>query len=167
MGTSAVINCMRLVWGVAGIALTGVACGPPPAPSGWAGVYDATFSADATYSLPEGTTSGTLSDLGVMTVTDEGEGVIRMVFGIRDLPRAEQVLFQMGADSRQATASGTSCFVAQQEDGSTRTTCCEQCTATLDGQMLLQRQVGRFHTVAADGTNYAGTYIGLWTGVRR
>ncbi|HEX2570190.1 MAG TPA: hypothetical protein VH877_11575 [Polyangia bacterium] len=102
-----------------------------------------------------------------MTITDEDEGTIRMAFAIRDLPRVEQVLFRLNGDLRSGTASGTYCFVAQQMDGSTRTTCCEQCTATLDGQTLTQRQVGRFHTVAADDTSYAGTYVGGWTGSRR
>jgi hypothetical protein len=155
---------MRFVLGVAWLV---AACGPSSTPSGWAGVYDATFSAEATYSLPEETAPGTLSDFGVLTVTDEGEGTIRMVFAIRDLPRVEQVLLGLSGDLRQGTASGTHCFVAQQMDGSTRTTCCEQCTATLDGQTLTQRQVGRFHTVTTDGTNYAGTYVGTWTGSRR
>lgn len=150
-------------------ALLGVlagACGSSG--TGWSGTYDAAYTGTGTVG---GAGPVSYTDTGVINVTDQPDGQILMAWQVGGNAPSGTILFRVDGASAATAGSGVgtdgSCFSGTLANGNLQTTCCEVCSATLNGVTLTQAQQGRFNGTTPQGVAYSGTYSGTWTGKRR
>jgi hypothetical protein len=158
---------------VASVAVSAMSCGSSSSssnkpPSGFAGVYGATYAGTYTVTSPAGVPGGSNTATATVTITDQPNGDVGISFQIPPNPASGAIDFALMGNSGMAVgaATGGMCFVGQL-NGNTQSNCCTSCSIAFSGSSFTQPNAGTFTGTTATGTPYSGTYTGSWSGTKQ
>jgi hypothetical protein len=141
--------------------------GSAPATSGFAGVYNATFTGTYVISSPAGQPGGSDMDTATITVTQPSADEVDLSWQVPPNPPSGMADFTLTGDTGTVKATGGMCFTGKISNGDTQTNCCTACSITFSGNTFVQPNAGTFTGTTVAGDAYAGTYTGQWNGTKQ
>jgi hypothetical protein len=148
------------------LILAASGCGSPGVvPSGFAGVYAATFSGTFTNTDPAAP-SERYTDTATVTVTDKPERQVELRWQVGSNSPSGTLVFALTGSTGtvvQNTDASSNCFMGTLTNGNVQINCCEQCSITFSGKTFTQQQSGFYSGTTPQNVYYVGNYTGTWT----